>query len=599
MQLPEQAVWRRGGANGRRVLRAVDLWAGFVSVSQMVSKRFSRLIKILSGAAANAEDEIFLLEGRLERFVHFWVLVIRQFVRHRCLVRASALSYSTLIALIPLLAVALSVTSSLLKSQGEEQFQHAIEKMAGALIPPATLGTNVIASDNQTVTLVTNDLAAVTENPDTNGVVTNPVAAGSSTNRVSVVPVSAQKEIARQIWVFVQKTQSGALGATGVVLLVFVAVSLLGRIEETFNDIWGVTRGRNLLTQIQLYSTTILLGPLLLVAALGLAGGSQFQSVKDYVAQTPVVGKFIFELLPLLVLWLAFTFVYMLLPNTKVKFSAALVGGAVAGTLWHLNNVFGYLFVSRVFTNNTIYGSLGLLPVFMVGLYFSWVFLLLGAQIAYAFQNRAAYLQDRLADNVNQRGREFVALRLMTHLGQRFQNGLPPATVFQLSTELGIPSRLTQSVLRTLAHMRLVTEVAGAEAAFVPARPLETINAYDILLALRTGTGQELPLREEPALAEIYGEFTRIERAERAAASAVSLLALANRMPPTAALAEPKILRAENEIAETATVPEKTEPVAEPVPAEKISEPAVAKTEPKTAARRDVVMPDENREFPL
>ena len=92
MQLPEQAVWRRGGANGRRVLRAVDLWAGFVSVSQMVSKRFSRLIKILSGAAANAEDEIFLLEGRLERFVHFWVLVIRQFVRHRCLVRASALS---------------------------------------------------------------------------------------------------------------------------------------------------------------------------------------------------------------------------------------------------------------------------------------------------------------------------------------------------------------------------------------------------------------------------------------------------------------------------------------------------------------------------
>jgi len=570
----------------------------------MVSKRISRLIKILSGAAANAEDEIYLLEGRLERFVHFWVLVIRQFVRHRCLVRASALSYSTLIALIPLLAVALSVTSSLLKNQGEEQFQHAIEKMAGALIPPATLGTNVTASDNQTVTLVTNAPAAGAENAGTNAVspATNLVAAAGATNRVSVVPVSAQKEIARQIWVFVQKTQSGALGATGVVLLVFVAVSLLGRIEETFNDIWGVTRGRNLLTQIQLYSTTILLGPLLLVAALGLAGGSQFQSAKDYVAQTPVVGKFIFELLPLLVLWLAFTFVYMLLPNTKVKFSAALVGGAVAGTLWHLNNVFGYLFVSRVFTNNAIYGSLYLLPVLMVGLYFSWVILLFGVQIAYAYQNRAAYLQDRLADNVNQRGREFVALRLMTCLGQRFQNGLPPATVFQLSTELGIPSRLTESVLRTLAHMQLVTEVAGAEAAFVPARPLETINAHDVLLALRTGTGQELPLREEPALAAIYGEFTRIESAERQAASAISLFALANRMPPTAALAEPKILRAEKPLAdaEVAPVPKKTEPVAAAVPAaEKISEPAAEKTELKTAARRDVVMPDENREFPL
>jgi membrane protein len=510
----------------------------------MVSKRFSRLIKILSGAAADAEDEIFLLEGRLERFVHFWVLVIRQFVRHRCLVRASALSYSTLIALIPLLAVALSVTSSLLKSQGEEQFQHAIEKLTGALIPPATLDTNVTASDNQTVSIVSDNSDAMTENYAAHDTATNPVAAGTPA-KTSVVPISAQKEIARQIWVFVQKTQSGALGATGVVLLVFVAISLLGRIEETFNDIWGVTRGRNLLTQIQLYSTTILLGPLLLVAALGLAGGSQFQSVKDYVAQTPVVGKFIFELLPLLVLWLAFTFVYQLLPNTKVKFSAALVGGAVAGTLWHLNNVFGYLFVSRVFTNNTIYGSLGLLPVFMVGLYFSWVFLLLGAQIAYAYQNRAAYLQDRLADNVNQRGREFVALRVMTGLGQRFQNGLSPATVLQLSTELGVPSRLTQSVLRTLAHMQLVTEVAGAETAFVPARPLEKINAYDILLAMRIGSGHELPLREEAGLAEIYGEFTRIEQAEFAAASSISLLALANRAATRVTLAEPKNAPAE------------------------------------------------------
>jgi len=561
----------------------------------MASKRFSRLIKILSGAAADAEDEIFLLEGRLERFVHFWVLVTRQFVRHRCLVRASALSYSTLIALIPLLAVALSVTSSLLKNQGEEQFQHAIEKLTGALIPPATIGTNITASDSHAVTLVTTNLDAATDGFDTNGVSTNLAAVVSSAN-ASVVPVSAQKEIARQIWVFVQKTQSGALGATGVVLLLFVAVSLLGRIEETFNDIWGVTRGRNLLTQIQLYSTAIMLGPLLLITALGLAGGSQFQSVKDYITQTPFVGKFVFELLPLLVLWLAFAFVYLLLPNTKVKFSAAFVGGAVAGTLWHLNNVFGFLFVSRVFSNNSIYGSLGLLPVFMVGIYFSWVILLFGAQIAYAYQNRAAYLQDRLADNVNQRGREFVALRLMTCLGQRFQNGLRPATVFQLSAELGIPSRLTQSVLRALAQTQLVTEVAGAETAFVPARPLDTITAHDILLALRTGTGQELPLREHPALAEIYGEFARIEKAEREAASSISLLTLANRVPVRSALAAPEMPVADNPLP-------KAKPVVNPetvaVSAAETLAVEPKAPEPATATRRDVVMPEENRDFPL
>jgi membrane protein len=571
----------------------------------MVSKRISRLIKILSGAAANAEDEIFILEGRLERFVHFWVLVTRQFVRHRCLVRASALSYSTLIALIPLLAVALSVTSSLLKTQGEEQFQHAIEKLTSALIPPATMGTNATASDKHAVMIVTNRLEVAAVNADTNSVSTNLVAAAGPAESI-VVPVSAQKEMARQIWVFVQKTQSGALGATGVVLLILVAVSLLGRIEETFNDIWGVTRGRNWLTQIQLYSTAIMLGPLLLITALGLAGGSQFQSAKDFITSTPVIGKLIFQLLPLLVLWLAFAFVYQLLPNTKVKFSAAFVGGAVAGTLWHLNNVFGYLFVSRVLTNSTIYGSLGLLPVFMVGIYFSWVILLFGAQIAYAYQNRAAYLQDRLADNVNQRGREFVALRIMTSLGQRFQNGERPASLLQLSMELGVPSRLTHSVLRTLAHAQLVTEAAGVESAYVPARPLETITAYDILLALRTANGQDLPYHEQPALAEIYGEFSRIEQAEREIAGKISLLALANRIPQRAGLAAPQIIPPEiNPVEPIRDFPVKVEaviadapeiiPLEAPAPAEN----SETITKPKAVPRREVVRPAEDGEFPL
>ena len=129
----------------------------------------------------------------------------------------------------------------------------------------------------------------------------------------------------------------------------------------------------------------------------------------------------------------------MLVPNTKVRFGAAFVGGIVGGSLWHLNNVFGFLYVSRVVSNSKIYGSLGLVPVFMVGLYFSWLILLFGAQVAYAFQNRKAYLQDKLVENVNQRGREFIALRLMTCIGQRFQLGQPPVTLQKISNELGSP----------------------------------------------------------------------------------------------------------------------------------------------------------------
>jgi membrane protein len=206
----------------------------------------------------------------------------------------------------------------------------------------------------------------------------------------------------------------------------------------------------------------------------------------------------------------------------KVKFSAAFVGGIVGGSLWYLNNVFGFLYVSRVVSNSKIYGSLGLVPVFMAGLYFSWLILLFGAQVAYAFQNRKSYLQDKLVENVNQRGREFIALRLMTCIGQHFQRGRPPVTIQEISTELGIPTKLAQQVLQTLLAARLVVETGGGESAYAPARPLEAINAHHVLLAMRAGSGQELLSRDEPVRAEIFGEFARIEEAEKQAASAVT-----------------------------------------------------------------------------
>jgi membrane protein len=314
---------------------------------------------------------------------------------------------------------------------------------------------------------------------------------------------------------------------------------MLANIEDTFNDIWGVTRGRNWLLRVVLYWTTITLGPLAIIAALGLTGGSHLQTSRNLVAQTPFIGGLIFQLLPLVILWLTFALVYQLVPNTRVRFAAAFVGGVVGGSLWHLNNIFGFLYVSRVVSNSKIYGSLGLVPIFMIGLYFSWLILLFGAQVAYAFQNRHAYLQDKLAENVNQRGCEFVALRLMTCIGQRFQRCLPPVTIQEISTELGIPTKLAQQVLQTLLAARLVTEIAGAESAYAPARPLDAINAHHILHAMRTGGGQELPSQNEPVRAEVYGEFARIEEAERQAAASVTMLALVNRAHARLEIAAP------------------------------------------------------------
>ena len=496
----------------------------------MAIKPFSRLVKVLTGVYSGGEVEL----SRLERFAHFCALVIRSFVRNRCLVHASALSYTTLLALIPLLAVAISVTSSLLKNEGEEKIYQAIDKLVSNVMPPATLNTN-----DQAVSLNLSPGISVALTPANAGAETNVVAAGAGDSGGDTRVAVAQKEAAQYIDNFIQKTRSGPLGVAGTVLLIFVVFSLLGRIEETMNDVWGVTRSRSWLVRIEHYWFAIGLVPTLLIAGLILATGPRFAGVRHFVESMPLISGVVFKFLPMILLWLAFAAFYKIMPNTRVHFNAALVGGFVGGLLWYLNNLFGFLYVSRFVSNSKIYGSLGLVPVFMIGLYFSWLILLFGAQVAYAFQNRHAYLQDKLAENVNQRGREFIALRLMTCIGQRFQLGLPSVTIQEISAELGIPTKLTQQVLQTLLAARLVTEIAGAEPAYAPARPLDSMNAHHVLHAMRTGGGQELLLRDEPARAEVYGEFARIEEAERQAAASVTMLALVNRAQARLEIAAP------------------------------------------------------------
>jgi membrane protein len=480
--------------------------------------------------------------SRLDKFAHFWIMVCRSFSRNRCPVRASALAYATLLALIPVLAVVMSVTSTFLKKEGEEQIDQFIVKMVASVTPPATVApTNDVARIGTALTKTNVPTESATSpekqaehTPENNASTsvqagtTNAIEKASETSEERDV-VRARKQIARSIHGFIQNTRSGALGVTGSVVLIFAAISMLSRIEDTFNDIWGIAKGRGWFTRIVLYWGVLSLAPLLVVVAAGLATGPHLQGTKKFLTTMPFLSNIMFFFLPILMLILTFGAFYLLIPNTKVKWQAALVGGTVGGIFFHLNNLVSVLYVSRVVSNSKIYGSLGLVPVFMIGLYFAWLILLFGAQVAYAFQNRATYLEEKQVENINQRGREFVALRLMTCIGQRFLQGEPPPGISQMGQDLCIPTRLVQQVMQTLATARLVVETAGSDPAFLPARPLETITCHDILQALRATKGQELATRDEPLRNELYGEFNRIEDAERNAASAVTMLALARR----------------------------------------------------------------------
>src|ERR1035437_8943447 len=151
----------------------------------------------------------------------------------------------------------------------------------------------------------------------------------------------------------------------------------------------------------------------------------------------------------------------------------------------------------------------------MLGLYFAGLILLFGAQVAYAYQNRASYYEEKQIENIIQRGREFIALRLMTCIGQRFTRGEPPPSAIEIAEALAVPTRLVQQIMETLGAARLVAEAAGDDPAYPPARPLEDITCHDVLLALRASQGQELATRDEPTRSEVYGEFQRIQEAEQ------------------------------------------------------------------------------------
>jgi membrane protein len=500
----------------------------------------SRLQQLREEAEALIEERGLESEAkwsRLRRFSHFWVLVWKSFVRNRCPVRASALAYTTLLALIPMLAVVMGITSTFLKDVGEKTIDDFIVKMVASLTPPAMLSTNiVVASTNVVVETIPADPESPTATTPSDG--TNTVAAKTVTQAQEVVVpafvqdesmVAARQEASRRIRMFIQNTRSGALGVTGTVLLIFTAIMMLSRIEVTFNEIWGVARGRTWFMRVILYWGVISLAPLLLVVAAGLATGPHLNSTKELLTTMPLIGNLAFRLLPIVLLCLTFGAFYKLMPNTKVSWQAGLAGGVTAGLLFHLNNLANVLFVSRVVSNSKIYGGFALVPVFMIGLYVAWLIVLLGGQVAYAYQNRSTYLEEKQADNINQRGREFVAFRLMTYLGQRFFAGEPPPTAYVMSAELGVPTRLIGQVMRTLATARLVIETSGTETGYMPARPLESITCDDILQAMRASQGHELETRDGPVRAEVYGEFNRIREAERAAAASVNMLGLVNR----------------------------------------------------------------------
>jgi membrane protein len=467
--------------------------------------------------------------SRLHRFAHFWLLVGKSFNRNRCPVRAASLAYTTLLALVPLLAVGMSITTAMLQKQGDKPAEELIGKLVNYVAPALDLQArplwaDALPMDEEEAAFFgitnANYFAGSTNSlSDTNS---------SSSGGTNAPAFSGRERVVKQITGFIGNIRTGRLTTVGVLALLFIGISLLRTIEATFNDIWGVANGRGWFKSIVYYWTTITLGPLVLVGTITLTTSPKLEASRAWLDHVPWLGATVVHVLPFVILSLGFAAFYALIPNTKVHFRAALVGGIIGGSLWQLNNLLSVLYVSQVMSYTNIYGSLGIFPLFLIGMYFSWLIMLFGAQVAYAWQNRESYVQEKLSETVNQRGREFVALRMMTHIARNFLAGARPLSVVELSQQLTVPGQLAQRLLSVLVkHGLLVEAMENGEARYSPGRPLERISAYEVVNALRGSGGQELATTEDESRALVRAEFDRMTLAERNAAAGVTMQSLA------------------------------------------------------------------------
>lgn len=285
---------------------------------------------------------------------------------------------------------------------------------------------------------------------------------------------------------FIKGARSGAVGVVGAVSLVLIVLFLFKSIEDVFNDIWGVRRGRPILMRFVFYWTMLALGGLLFFAAVTLVGAGPFVNVilerLPYGDEIVRMLKWSLPVVSFVVLVGVLAAFYGAIPNTRVRWWAALTGAVIVALLLTANNYLQFLYLRRVLLTKSLFGSLGIIPILMFGLYVFWLFVLVGGQISYAVQN-VDVRESKLAwGHLSIANRERLSLAVLMAICRRFHAGRPPVTASELSAEVRLPAQVLNECLNLIIDLGFVAQVPAEDGAsspeprYRPARPLGEIS---------------------------------------------------------------------------------------------------------------------------
>ena len=325
-------------------------------------------------------------------------------------------------------------------------------------------------------------------------------------------------EFGQRILTYVGNVQVGVLGSLGLVFLLYTVVSLVQKVEEAFNYIWRIRRPRRLVRRISDYMSVILIGPVLVFTALGITAAVTGSGVfKDLTSLESILAllRFIGRLVPYMLVCAAFTFVYIFLPNTRVKFGAALVGGLVAGVLWESGGWGFAAFISSSSKYTAIYSGFAIVIIFMIWLYVSWLILLVGAQVTYYIQHPVLLGLRRGDWRLSNEGREKAAVLAVLLISYNYYHRLDWWTLESLAQRMNVPSYSLQPILEVLERSGLIGESAGEPPAYFPARDIGTIKIASIIDAVRH---DDIPLSPPD---NRYPEIDRVEAVMRSVGEAI------------------------------------------------------------------------------
>jgi len=412
------------------------------------------------------------------KFLRIFLLTLRGFTKDRCMLRASALTFYALLSIGPMIALALGIA----KGFG---LQQRLENQVLAKIP-------------------------------------------------------AQEEVLSQITTYakilLENTQGGVIAAVGIVLLIWSALKVFNHLERTFNDIWRLREARSWRRIVSNYLSFLVLAPMVLLIYSSIPAfiTSQIENLAERLALFATIGPALlklFELLPYVLVASVFTVIYLLVPNTRVRFYAAASAGIVTGILYLMVQGALITFQVGITRYNPIYGSLAALPLLLLWMHIGWVILLLGAELSYAVQNvEHSVYQPDYAD-ISPYFRRVLALQILQHIATRFAAARPPLTADQIAGKLEIPPSEVKAIIDELQESELLSPVMVSEdededPAFQPASDVHRWTITSVNHAIDHRGADKIPAARNETRRSIEQAVEQLAQLQKGSAADKKLLDL-------------------------------------------------------------------------